>query len=346
MVILESNFGLSRIGRVIKIGRPFPLLGHIAFGIIDRGYNIIQIRVTSLCSLSCIFCSVSAGPQSNRMSEFLVVDPEWLSVWVNYATELKGNLHVLFDGIGDPITNIKLPEFISKVKENKKVESVTVETRLFPAKKETIEALWNAGVDRLNVSIDTLNEEKGRALANNLAYSVKRVVDLILYAYKELGIEVHLAPVWLPGVNDSDIEEIIKFVIDSGLGKKIPPLGIQKYVPHKYGRKPVAVRNASWREFSEFLKKLEEKYRLKLLLGPEDYGLKEAPRLPVPYKKGETLRLIVVEKGLLKNEYLALSKRKDRVLTLISKKHNLELGEVVVSRVIRNKDGILIAAPL
>jgi uncharacterized Fe-S cluster-containing radical SAM superfamily enzyme len=47
---------------VFKIRRPIPLVGHIAFGVIDRGTNIIQVRPTSLCNLNCIFCSVDAGP--------------------------------------------------------------------------------------------------------------------------------------------------------------------------------------------------------------------------------------------------------------------------------------------
>ena len=42
----------------LKIEDDIPLIGHIAFGIIDRGTNLLQIRATSFCALSCIFCSV------------------------------------------------------------------------------------------------------------------------------------------------------------------------------------------------------------------------------------------------------------------------------------------------
>ncbi|MGC8996922.1 MAG: radical SAM protein [Fervidicoccaceae archaeon] len=343
MVTQSSRLGISRVGKVLEIKKPFPLIGHIAFGIIDRGYNNLQVRITSLCPLSCIFCSVAAGPHSSRISEYLLTDPEWLSYWINYATDVKGKVHILFDGIGDPLTNKWLTEFISAVRENDQVESITVETRLFPANREIIEALWRAGVDRLNVSIDTLDEEKGKILTGNSAYSAKKVIELVLFAQKELGIEVHMAPVWIPGLNDDDIEELVKFAIDSGLGGKIPPLGIQKYVPHKHGRKPIGVRDVDWSSFFEFLRKLEEKYGIKLILAPEDYGLKKAPRIPLPYREGETHKLIVVEKGLLKNEYLALPNKRDRVITLLSRKRLLEIGEIVVSRIIRDKDGILIA---
>jgi len=345
MVTLSSSIGISRIGRVYRISRPFPLVGHIAFGIIDRGYNNLQVRVTSLCPLSCIFCSVAAGPHSKRKSDFILSDPQWLAEWVEYAVGFKGEVHVLFDGIGDPITNIDLPKFVAAVRRVRGVKSIAVETRLFPASEKLIDQLREAGVERLNVSIDTTNEEKGKILAGNSAYSVRRVIDLISYAWKEKGMDVHIAPVWLPGVNDEDIEDIIELVIKMGLGGKIPPLGIQKFVAHKYGRKPEGVREVSWSEFRSFLERLEEKYGIKLILSPEDYGLERAPRIPIPYKKHEVLKLTVVGEGLLRNEYLALSKKKDRVFTLVSRKMDFEAGDVVVSEVIQNRDGILMAVP-
>ena len=43
-----------------------PLIGCIAFGLIDRGTNLIQIRPFTGCPLSCIFCSVDAGPRSRN----------------------------------------------------------------------------------------------------------------------------------------------------------------------------------------------------------------------------------------------------------------------------------------
>ncbi|HDD34251.1 MAG TPA: radical SAM protein, partial [Thermofilaceae archaeon] len=51
---------------VFRVGPPIPLIGHLAFGIVDRGTNLLQIRPTSSCPLSCVFCSVDAGPASKR----------------------------------------------------------------------------------------------------------------------------------------------------------------------------------------------------------------------------------------------------------------------------------------
>ncbi|MEM4463308.1 MAG: radical SAM protein [Fervidicoccaceae archaeon] len=346
MVIQKSSFGIEKVGKVIKINRPFPLIGTIAFGLIDRGYNNLQIRVTSLCSLSCIFCSVGSGPYSQRRAEYMLTDPEWLSEWVKYAISFKGNVHVLFDGIGDPIVHKDLPKFVQEVSLVRGVIDIAVETRLFPASKKLVEELWSSGARRLNVSLDTLNEERGKFLAGNTGYSVNKVVELILYARKNLGMDVHIAPVWIPGLNDRDIEEIIEFAIKNDLSSKVPPLGIQKYVAHKHGRKPFGVMEMGWDEFEEKLKLLEEKYKIKLLLSPDDYGLKVSQRIPPVYKKGDILKLSVVAEGLLSNEFLAVSQNRDRAFTLISRRASLSVGDVVVSRIIHDKDGILIAVPV
>ncbi|MFB6216441.1 MAG: radical SAM protein, partial [Candidatus Aenigmatarchaeota archaeon] len=42
----------------INQGSEIPLLGHIAFGLIDRGTNLIQVRPITGCNLKCIYCSV------------------------------------------------------------------------------------------------------------------------------------------------------------------------------------------------------------------------------------------------------------------------------------------------
>jgi uncharacterized Fe-S cluster-containing radical SAM superfamily enzyme len=61
------------IKKLVRITRPLPLVGHIVFGIIDRGTNLLQVRPYSACHFSCVFCSVDAGPLTrSRISEYIV----------------------------------------------------------------------------------------------------------------------------------------------------------------------------------------------------------------------------------------------------------------------------------
>jgi uncharacterized Fe-S cluster-containing radical SAM superfamily enzyme len=69
---MSKVIGASR-NRLYIYVHNMPLVGHIAFGVIDRGTNILQVRPTTICPYNCIFCSVDAGPYSRyRQAEFVV----------------------------------------------------------------------------------------------------------------------------------------------------------------------------------------------------------------------------------------------------------------------------------
>ena len=339
----KKDLGIEFKGKIVYIKKPFPLMGHIAFGIIDRGYNLVQVRVSSLCNLACIFCSVNAGKKSPRIKEFMLKDAEWLEAWLRKIVSIKGEIHVLFDAAGEPLTNPLLPEFIKTVHEVPRVKSIILETRLYPPNKNIVEKLVKAGLNRVNVSIDTLNPDLARILTGTKEYDLNKIIELIKHIHYETPIHVHLTPLWIPGINDEDIEQIIMWIKENRLSKGFPPLGIQKYVIHKHGRKIPGIREWSWRKFYQELRRLEEKYELKLVLTPRDYELKKAPRINPPYKKGDNIKAVVYTEGLLRNEFLATSYKKDWVITIISKKQWFELGDIVNIKIIHDKDGVLLA---
>lgn len=338
--------GVERKGSTYYLNRPFPLIGHLYFGLIDRGLNIVQARITSLCNLSCRFCSVDAGQSSRRIAEFMVWDPEWFSEWVDLIVSYKEDeVDVLFDAAGDPVTNPLLPEFIRSTKRNRKVRWVILETRLHGATRQLIDELAEAGLDRINVSIDTLDAQKAAYLSGNPSYNIENVVKLVEYAFHQHGIDVHVAPVWIPGVNDHDLEEIVEWAIRNGFGRRIPPLGIQKYVVHPHGRKIQNIDEPSWEEWERFLRRLEDKYGVKLVLSMSDYGLRKSRQFKPPLRRGDETWVIAVGEGPYQHEFLGVTKDYKWALTLLSKKEVIEEGDMVLARIIRNKDGILIAVP-
>ncbi|MEM2122941.1 MAG: hypothetical protein QXE79_04820 [Candidatus Bathyarchaeia archaeon] len=84
------------MGRLIRIPGDveLPLIGCVAFGLIDRGTNLIQVRPISGCNLNCIYCSVDEGPESrSRISNFLV-DLDYLLEWFKGLAAFKGNENI------------------------------------------------------------------------------------------------------------------------------------------------------------------------------------------------------------------------------------------------------------
>ena len=58
-----------------------------------------------------------------------------------------------------------------------------------------------------------------------------------------------IAPVYMPGINDEEMPELIEFALKIGAGKRWPPLGIQKFEHYRLGRSPGKIKAENWWHF-------------------------------------------------------------------------------------------------
>ncbi len=339
----EMSIELRR--RVIRLGREVPMMGAISFGVIDRGTNVLQIRPTTLCPLSCIFCSTDAGPSSRwRRAEYVVEDVDWLVSWVDAVAKHKGidDVEAHIDTVGEPLTYPKLVELVSKLRKLPRVKVISMQTHGSLFDKELIQRLDEAGIDRINLSIDATDPDLAKKLADTPWYDVKKVMKYAQYIVESTGIDLLIAPVWVPGYNDEELEKIVEFALSIGAGKRWVPLGIQKYEAHKRGRKPPGVKSPSWKAFYKRLDELERRYGVKLRLSRRDFGIRKTEISPILFRVGEVVRARVVEEGWLRDEVLGVDWRGRRAITLVGVK-SLTKGSVVRAKVIANKHGIYLA---
>lgn len=327
----------------LRIERDIPLVGHIAFGIIDRGTNLLQVRPTSFCPLSCIFCSVDAGPHSRlRQTEF-EVSKDYLLHYTLHIIREKGlaRAHIHLDAVGDPLVYRHIIELVKGFKTSSMAESIALETHGALLTEKLAELLDEAGLSRVNVSIDALDPQIARMLTNTPWFNVERVKQVVEYIAQNLRMDILIAPVWVPGVNDKEIPRIIEWALDIGAGKRWPPLGIQKYEAHKYGRKVPGVKPLSWREFYRTLKKWESEFGIRLVLKPEDFGIRPAKRVPIVFEVGEKITAKVVYWGWLRGQWLATAR--GRVITIVGVEDPPPINSKVAVKLIRVKDNIYIA---
>jgi len=332
------------------------MIGTRAFGIIDMGTNIIEVRPTSLCPLSCIFCSVNAGPKSHvRWAEFIVENPDMLVEAVREVVRYKScdRIEIHIDGMGEPGTYHKLTELVQMLRDIPQVKVISMQTRLVTLNEKKIIDLAEAGLDRFNVSVDALDPDLARKLADTPWYNVERVLELIKFTVENTSADVVLTPVWVPTLNDEEIPKIIAWAKENKLGKRWPPVLIQKYVPHKHGRKPT-VPVMDWREFYAKLRELERTFNVKLVPSNEDFDIRRARPVPTVYRKGEVVKVEIIDRGIFVNEYLAVpvkrtgSHLQDRVITVIAdpKLEDFLIGQRVRVEIIENKNNIYIARPV
>ncbi len=331
---------------VYEVGRPIPLVGHISFGIIDRGTNVVQVRPSTVCPHSCIFCSVDAGPRPWYRSSEYMVDPGWLAAWLREVVRVKGGgVEVLLDGMGEPLTHPRITEIIRRAKETRGVERVAVETHGGFLSKSLARELERSGLDRINLSIDAVSPKLASRLVGAAWYDPSRILRIAEWIVENTGIDVVLTPVVVPGLNEGEIIGLIEWAKRVRAGAKSGwPTGvlIQKYESHRWGRKIPGIRPWSWDRFYKWLAGLEARTGYKLLVEPEDLGFKKKPSLEKPYRAGEKVKLVILGDGLRKGELLAMDIKATRSFTYLSKEP-LSPGKIVVARIVRDKDNIYLA---
>jgi len=310
-----------------------PLLGHSAFGIIDRGTNLLQVRCITGCNLSCIFCSVDEGRASRTRKTDFIVDPDYMIENLRKIVKYKGSgIEIHLDAQGEPTLYPYLERLVEELRRIKEIKIISMQTNGTLLDDERISCLEKY-VTRINLSLNTLDEKLAKRLHGR--YSLKSVLDAAeMIANSKMDLLI--APVWLPGYNDKDIPRIIEFALDIGAGKKFPPLGIQKYIRYRFGRK--IPKTMSFNEFYSKLSELEKEYGIKLILSPEDFGMTRRPKLPTPFKVGEILKAKIVADGRMLGEKICV--KKDRSIAVLT---NRRIGEFVKFKVVRVKDGIIVA---
>lgn len=312
-----------------------PLIGHTAFGIIDRGTNLLQVRPCTGCNLNCIFCSVDEGKSRTRVTDYMV-DVDYLVEKFEEVADFKrkhckNGIEAHIDGQGEPFIYPYIVELIRKL--SKIADVVSIQTNGILITKDMIKRL-EGYLDRINLSINSMDKKMAKVLAGVPTYNLKHVLEIA----EEIAvsqIDLLIAPVWVPGYNDEDMKKIIEFGNKIGAGKKWKPFGIQKYIKYKFGRKPKGVKEMN---FKVFYKKLEEMGE-GLRLYPEDFGIVKCKSLPKKFKVGEKLKVKIEMEGRMKNEMLAFER--DRVIQITET--NKKVGEYTNIRIIRNKHNIYVA---
>jgi hypothetical protein len=160
---------------------------------------------------------------------------------------------------------------------------------------------------------------------------------MISYASKKMS--VLLAPVIVPGLNDDQLERLVKLVKELKLSSEFPVLGIQNYLNYKRGRNPVKQR--SWEEFFEMLKPLEKGAGLRLKLAKEDFGIKPDTKLDKPFEKKQIVKAIIACDGPLKGEKIAVARAgKEERAIIIEKAGRAGINSAVNVLIIRDKHNI------
>ena len=287
-----------------------PLLGQVSFGLIDRGTNLIQVRPITGCNLNCIYCGVDAGPFSRSLRRDFFVDCDYIITEFEKIVKLKGerDIEAHIDGLGEPLLYPWIRELVQGLSDIEGVEVVSMQTNATLLDEDLVDELIECGMSRFNVSLDSLDKEKASLLSGTKEYPLEKVIEICKYiASSEKEVDLLIAPVWLPGINDSDILDLVDFSLEIGAGKRWPPIGIQKYISYRRGRKP-KVREMTFYQFYRKLREIELSKGVKLVLSPRDFGIHKRKRVKPPFKRGEKVKVEIVSDGVRVGERIGVAR--------------------------------------
>jgi len=112
---------------VINEKSQIPLIGCIAFGIIDRGTNLIQIRPTSVCNQKCPFCSTNANNPKIHPNTY-EIEKNYLIKWIKKVIKEKESdkIEAIIDSVGEVLCHPKIIDIIKEIKKIKEVKFISL----------------------------------------------------------------------------------------------------------------------------------------------------------------------------------------------------------------------------
>ena len=199
-----------------------------------RVINYLRISVTDRCNLRCCYC-MPEGVQDVGMKNILTFEEIWEIVRTGVSL---GITHIRITG-GEPLMRKGCVDLIRGIREIPGVETITMTTNGVLLENYG-KQLKEAGVDGVNISLDTLDPEEFYKITG------KRELQEVLAgirAAKTAGL-----PVKLNAVNRKELDPIplVRYAQEENL-----PIRFIEMMPVGYGKKYVGRSNEELRETLE-----------------------------------------------------------------------------------------------
>jgi len=174
-----------------------------------RVHNNLRISVTDRCNIRCVYCmpeTVTFLPKHHLLSF------EEITRFVRVATTLGIN-KIRLTG-GEPLVRKDLPRLVEMIAGVPGITDIGITTNgltLAPM----AQSLWDAGLRRINVSLDTMDPVRFQELTRRPGF--EQVIEGILAA-KSAGFDpVKINAVAIKGSTEADVVPLGKFAREHGL---------------------------------------------------------------------------------------------------------------------------------
>ena len=212
-----------------------------------RTVDYLRISVTERCNFRCQYC-MPEKPFSWVPKENLLTFEE-LFLFVKVAID-GGITKIRLTG-GEPLLREDLDIFIKTIHDYKPDIDLALTTNAFLL-PQAAQRLKDAGLKRLNISLDSLHADVAAKIAGkNVLPQVLKGIDKAL----EVGLKVKINMVPLKGINEYEILDILEYGKKKGIKVRFI-----EYMENKHASKTLQGMHGK-----EILAKVKEKYAIREL---------------------------------------------------------------------------------
>ncbi len=173
-----------------------------------RSIDYLRLSVTDRCDLRCFYC-MPEGFNDFEVPEHWLT-PDEIERLIGVMAEM-GLRRVRITG-GEPLVRHELAEIVRRIDALPGIRDIALSTNATRLAKMAA-PLKAAGVDRVNVSLDTLDAERFKQITQG---KLSKVLDGLMAA-KDAGMApIKINMVVMKGVNEHDVEPLLEFCIEHG----------------------------------------------------------------------------------------------------------------------------------
>ncbi len=176
----------------------------------NRKIDYLRISVTDRCNLRCIYCMPEGGVSLLDHDDIL----RYEEIKAVIETSIKLGIDKFRITGGEPLIRKGFIEFIGGLKVVEGIEDLSITTNGIRL-REYAGPLYEAGLKRINISLDTLDENKYKRIAR--VGELKDVLDGIDEALRVGFFPIKINVVLIRGVNDDEILDFARLTLNNPL---------------------------------------------------------------------------------------------------------------------------------
>jgi len=230
----------------------------------SRKINYLRLSVTDLCNLKCKYCMPEEGVEKKEHSDILRLE-EYLKI-VEAAAEL-GIDKIRLTG-GEPLVRRGIIELVGKIARVEGIRDLAMTTNGLML-KQYAKPLKEAGLTRINISMDTLNPIKYASVTRG--GNLQDVLDGIEAAKANKLLPIKLNVVLINGFNTDEVSDFIAMASDDIEVRFIELMPVGEASKWSKGR--FISNNDVLVEHQELLEEIDE-----ISTGPARYYLKKGTK--------------------------------------------------------------------